>query len=91
MKTTQGLCFLLLSAMIGCNDIDYEHSAMDSFSAYPIIGDQSIRIDLSKTPKFVCGTVDGPPTEYYAPDQCELYVSDNPDGPFEKIYTARSN
>lgn len=45
--------FLLLSAMIGCNDIDYEHSAMDSFSAYPIIGDQSIRIDLSKTPKFV--------------------------------------
>lgn len=88
MKTTQGLCFLLLSAMIGCNDIDYEHSAMDSFSAYPIIGDQSIQIDLSKTPKFVCGTVDGPPTEYYAPDQCELYVSDNPDGPFEKIYTA---
>lgn len=88
MKTTQGLCFLLLSVMIGCNDIDYEHSAMDSFSAYPVIGDQSIRIDLSKTPKFVCGTVDGPPTEYYAPDHCELYVSDNPDGPFDKIYTA---
>ena len=88
MKTTQGLCFLLLSALIGCNDIDYEHSAMDSFSAYPVIGDQSIRIDLSRTPKFVCGTVDGPPTEYYAPDQCELYVSNNPDGPFDKIYTA---
>ena len=89
MKTTHLLFLLSLFLFAGCDDIDYDHSEMDSFSAYPVIGDQSIQIDLIRTPKYVCGTVDGPPTQYYAPDYCELYVSNDPDGPFENIYTAR--